>query len=207
MRSLLYGTHTGIPPYAFMIHDGLLLVSNLFFVQARMRKLLLVAIYALLVAVDTTALGYSFAFPTAQETVSYLLRVIFDIYLVTLAALTIQDVDVPHHWVAVVHLSTLSILAFAFSFVASILPKTDDVEVYFVEDSDEPRLLVGLWYTNLLLTFLAVMISITTPRGPKLHFPSEAIYSEKTLETSTTHAFDNVCGISGNRHYITCDFI
>jgi hypothetical protein len=169
-----------------------------------MRKLLLVTICALLVAVDTTALGYSLALQTSDETVSFLLRILFDIYLVILTALTIQDVEIPHHWVAVVHLSTLSVLAFTLSFVVSILPKTDDVQVSFVEDSEDSRLLVGLWYTNLALIFLAVTVSITTPRGPKLHFPSEAIYSEKTLETSTTHAYDNVCGISGNNHFLLC---
>ena len=114
-----------------------------------------------------------------------------------LTALILQDVEVGHYWATIFHLSTLSVLAFMLSFVASILPKTDDTQAPLVQDSEDCRLLLDLWYTNLLLTLLAVMVSSTTPRGPRLHFPSEEIYAQKTLETSTTHAYDNVCGISG----------
>lgn len=146
---------------------------------------------------DTTAFGYSLASGVSEEALSFLLRLLFDVYLVVLTTLTIQDVEIPHHWVTVVHLASLSVAVFALSFVSSILPETDDIQLSSVEDSQDSRLLVGLWYTNLLLTFLAVTVSSTIPRGPKLHFPSEAIYSVKTLETSTTHAHDNVCGIAG----------
>ena len=165
--------------------------------QARIRKLNLIAISAVLVAVDTTAFGYSLASRGSEESLSFFLRILFDVYIVILTALTIQDVEVRHHWVTIVHLSALSALAFMLSFVASILPETDDIQVSLVEDSEDSRLLVGLWYTDLILALLFMTVSSTTPRGPRLHFPSEEIYAEKTLETSTTHAYDNVCGISG----------
>lgn len=157
----------------------------------------------MLVAINTTAFGYSLASGASEESLSFLLRVIFDVYVVILAALTIQDADIPHHWAAVVHLSTLTAFAFILSFVASILPKSDDIQLSLAEDLEESRFLVGLWYTDLLLTLFAVIVSSTTPRGPKLHFPSEDIYTEKTLETSTTHAYDNVCGIAGKTSFLT----
>ncbi|KAF8507555.1 multidrug resistance-associated ABC transporter [Gautieria morchelliformis] len=176
--------------------DGTPIDEDKFWVKTRIRKFILIAIYAALVSIDTTAFGYSLASQVPTETLSFLFRTLFDIYLVILAALTLQDVEVPHHWVTTVHLSALSIFAFTLSFVTSILPETDDIQVSLAKESNSSQLLTGIWYTNLLLTFFAVTVSSTIPRGPKLHFPSEAIYSEKTLETSTTHDYDNVCGLS-----------
>lgn len=143
-------------------------------------------------------MGYTLATgPVNSTTISFILRGLFDIYLLLLAILTLQDVEVPHHWVTVLHISSLVGLAFGASFISSLLPSTPDVQSQLFEETEASRVLVGLWYTNLALTLLAMMRAITIPRGPKLHFPSENIYSEKTLETSTTHDYANVCGISG----------
>lgn len=156
---------------------------------------MLLAIFACLVVVDTTALGFSIATQETQETIlSYALRVVFDIYLLILVSITVHDKQVPHHWVTIIHLSSLIGLSLFISGLETILPETPDV---VVKGDKNSVLLDVLWYTDLALSFIATAIVITIPRGPKLHFPSEAIYSEKTLETSTTHSYENVCGISG----------
>lgn len=153
--------------------------------------------FTALVAVDTTAFGYTLAVGIFNvASVSFALRAIFDVYLIILATLSTQDVEVPHHWVTVVHLSALITLAFSSAFFTSILPETDDVQNYGL-GSSEDTLLRALRYANLGLNLLCMIRVITISRGPKLHFPSEAIYSEKTLETSTTRHYDNVCGLSG----------
>lgn len=126
--------------------------------------------------------------------ISYAIRIVFDIYLVLLISLTVQDVDVPHHWVSIIHLSSLISLSFFISAIKTILPDIPDV---IISGEESSVLLDALWYIDLVLKFIATAIVITIPRGPKLHFPSESIYSEKTLETSTTHFHENVCGISG----------
>jgi hypothetical protein len=52
-----------------------------------------------------------------------------------------------------------------------------------------------LWWTSLAIAGLTMLICTTVPRGPRLHFPSERIYSEKTLATTTNHVRDNVSGL------------
>ena len=56
---------------------------------------------------------------------------------------------------------------------------------------------LGLWYAVLGLYCAALFLAITMPRGPKLHFPSEVIYSEKTLLQTTSKYEDNVDGMTG----------
>ncbi|KAF8583290.1 P-loop containing nucleoside triphosphate hydrolase protein [Ramaria rubella] len=188
--------------------DGTPIDEDKFWAKTRAKKLILVTLSAAILVLDTTAFGYSLTLQTQDTTLSLLLRMLFDIYVVVLTALTIQDMEVPHHWVAVVHLALLNALAFALFSLASILPEKDDSQVSMEDTPHDSQLLIALWFTNLALAFLATVVSTTIPRGPKLHFPSEAIYSEKTLETSTTRTNDNVCGLSGQlSHASVLDFL
>jgi len=42
-----------------------------------------------------------------------------------------------------------------------------------------------------------LVIALTRPLGPKLHFPSERIYSEKTVMAIMNKDEENVCGLVG----------
>ncbi|KAF8518400.1 multidrug resistance-associated ABC transporter [Hysterangium stoloniferum] len=177
--------------------DGIPIDEDNFWARTRVKKVFLLALFAAILAVDTIALGFSIPTQAPESAIiSFGLRILFDVYLVIITAFTVQDVEVPHHWVTIVHLASLSTLGFFLTFVASILPETDDVQASAAEPTGDSDVLLGLWYTNLVLMFLSTAVTLTVPRGPKLHFPSEAIYSEKTLETSTTHDYANVCGIA-----------
>jgi hypothetical protein len=54
-----------------------------------------------------------------------------------------------------------------------------------------------LWYAVLGLYIVVGVVAWTTPLGPALHYPPEAIYSPSTVKKITNSDFENVTGIVG----------
>jgi len=53
------------------------------------------------------------------------------------------------------------------------------------------------FYATFAIYVVLLVIAVTRPLGPKLHFPSERIYSEKTIMAITNKDEENVCGLVG----------
>ncbi|TDL25136.1 multidrug resistance-associated ABC transporter [Rickenella mellea] len=167
--------------------DGQPIDEKGFWENMHIRKLVLSFILAIIVIVQTIALGWTIASDGSTKAIATrVLHVTFAVYSLSVSIMSIKHTDVPVHWSSIIHLSSLTALACAVLGVAAILP-TDD----------SPRsVLSALWYAALALYFFAAAISVRTKRGPKLHFSSELIYSEKTIASATSVVENNVCGIT-----------
>lgn len=155
----------------------------------------MLVLLASVVAVNASSLGWSIASNHTRSIIIGVLQTVFSLYLLILAGRSIKQNDVHSHTETVVHITALSIVATALFFTAAILPSTPPVTASITkEDVNAPP---GLWYATLALYTLVFVISITTPLGPKLHFPPERIYSEKTIMATTNKDEENVCGVVG----------
>ena len=94
---------------------------------------------------------------------------------------------------SLVHLSALTCLATFLLGILAIIPSRPlPVAARNLEPSSAVPL--GLFYAVVVLYLVSCLVVATIPRGPRLHFPSEQIYSQKTLMAVTSKYPDNVSG-------------
>ncbi|KAI8972894.1 ATP-binding cassette transporter [Trametes punicea] len=172
--------------------DGLPIDEQRFWTKMRLRKLIMAALLAVIVAVQAVCLGWSIVEEDRLNIAVYSLQLVFALYTLVVAVRAVNQ-TYSHHSRSVVHLSVLTFFATALLTTTAILP-SKPMPVISVFGSSTPPL--ALWYTVYALYAVCMAIVATTPRGPPLHFPSEKIYSEKTLMQVTSHYEDNVCGIT-----------
>lgn len=164
--------------------------------QIKLRKLVVAILFFLDVSLVATSFGWALASGDVlgRDAAALALRLLFDLYMLAVSIVWVTQHDVDTHWPTTVHLSALSGFAFLMLAVTAIVPASPPPATT-VADAAYSGALQGLWYASLAISFVVFAICSTVPRGPPLHFPSERIYSEKTLATSTTHVPDNVCGL------------
>lgn len=172
---------------------GYRLSLRLTFLQMRLRKLAVAALLATILAIQSVGLGWSILDDDHANVIMYGLHMAIALYTLIIAVRSIKLRD-SEHSTAVIHLFVLTFLPSALLFTTAILPSTPFPIAQLYESSSVP---LALFYATLALYILALAIAISTPRGPKLHFPSEYIYSEKTLMQTTSKYEDNVCGVTG----------
>jgi hypothetical protein len=159
----------------------------------RLRKLILTALLALILILNTTQLGVAFVLSSSSTViVTLILKTSFFTYLLILSANSVTQNFSKSHASPIRHLSALLFLSALLLVCTAILPD-DAVQVLQSEDGVLDR----IWYSNLVLVLLAWILVFDTPQGPILHYPSSLIYSEKTLEKTTNHERGNVCGAVG----------
>ncbi|KAI0338006.1 ATP-binding cassette transporter [Trametopsis cervina] len=164
-----------------------------FWARMRLRKILITFVLAAIVSLQAASLSWSFLEGTSREIAQFSLHLAFSLYLLVVAAISIKH-EYSAHEHLVIHLSTLTFVAFALLGTISILPATPSPIAMAFEESALPK---GLSYATVILYFCALALAVTTPCGPPLHFPSEQIYSDKTLMAVTSKYEDNVCGVTG----------
>ncbi|EIN08192.1 multidrug resistance-associated ABC transporter [Punctularia strigosozonata HHB-11173 SS5] len=173
------------------IVEGEPLDERQFWTWARLRKLVLsVAFFAILI-IQAICLGWAVFEGAPKDIAVYSLHVAFAMYLLVITALSLSQKTVQPHSRSVQHLSSLTILATFLLGVTAILPETDFHTLLL------PGSALPLWYTALALYLVSCVVAITTPCGPRLHFPPERIYSEKYATNITNPDAENVCGVVG----------
>jgi len=170
--------------------------ASLILSQIKLRGAILVIAFVVIVAIQAISLGYVVYFPSSTTTATYLLHLLFAIYLLVLAVQSVGKNTVYSHTRNIIHLSALTTLAFVLLGSAALLP-LDRTSVSAPAEDSQPFLLKVAWYVVLGLYTLSTVVAITTPLGPALHFPISRIYSEKTVTAVTNHAVDNVSGVTG----------
>ncbi|KAI0792249.1 multidrug resistance-associated ABC transporter [Abortiporus biennis] len=173
--------------------DGEPIDEAKFWAKMRFRKLGLAVIFSVILIIQTISLGWAVVEEDKSNIVNQSLQVLFALYLVLISGRAV-NLEYSPHAESIVHLSALSWIATMLLGTTVILPSRDIPTTTFFRGVSVPD---ALWYTNLALYFAACIIAATTPRGPKLHYPSERIYSQKTLMAVTSNYQDNVCGITG----------
>ena len=152
-------------------------------------------ILAAILVVQSVCLGWSITEDDKQNIAVYSLHVAFALYTLLVAGRAINQTYTSHAR-SIVHLCVLVFVATSLLTATAILPSTPfpgPITSIF-QGSGAP---LALWYAVLALYAVCLVIAATTPRGPRLHYPSEQIYSEKTLMQITSKYDDNVCGIVG----------
>ncbi|KAI0720942.1 ATP-binding cassette transporter [Cerioporus squamosus] len=175
--------------------DGIPIDADGFWSRVRRRKLALSFLLAVVLAVECIRLGQSVAQRTRLSVAVYGLHVAFALYTVLLSVYAISRTGSEHAH-AITHLSALTALATALCTLIAILPSTPlpATSSFFISDA----VYAHLWYVAYALYAAALGVASTTPRGPKLHFPPEEIYSDKGSMRITSKNEDNVSGIASD---------
>ncbi|KAJ7685835.1 multidrug resistance-associated ABC transporter [Mycena rosella] len=166
--------------------DGYPLDETKFWARMRARKIFLVAVLSLLLFVQAARLGLG------NDIALHTLHLCFAAYILAIAGFSVYRQTVPLHSESVWHIASLTLFAVVFMGFTAILP-TEDQPIIAME----PSILPALWYTALTLYFVAFSAAFTTPRGPLLHYPPSAIYSEKIAQEITNTEENNVAGVYG----------
>lgn len=165
--------------------------------QTKLRGTLLVIAFVVVASLQTTSLSYAASFSSSTTTATYLLHVLFAIYLLILAVQSVGKNTISSHITNVIHLCVLTTLTFALLGVTALLPR-DPTSISAPAEDSRPRFLQVIWYVVLALYALSTVVAITTPLGPPLHFPVSRIYSEKIVAAITNQEVDNVSGAIGS---------
>lgn len=160
----------------------------------RLRKLGLALIFSLIVAIQAASLGWAIAENDVKSLPIHTLHVVFAFYLLALTA-SVVNKDYSPHSHAIIHLSALTFFASGLLGVIGLVPSSQGPVAKITSLSSS--LSEVLWYLVLALYFVSFVVVVTTPSGPALHYPSERIYSDKTMMALSSNYLDNVCGITG----------
>ncbi|KAJ7853283.1 multidrug resistance-associated ABC transporter [Mycena olivaceomarginata] len=170
------------------IVDGYPIDEEGFWAKTKRRKLFLCILLTAIVSLQAASLASSIlARDENTRLVTYGLHLGFALYLLGIAAFAVNRSDVERHSEPIWHLASLSFLPGLCMAYTAILP-SDPASVEIV-----PR----LWYAVLGLYIVVGVVAWTTPLGPALHYPPEAIYSPSTVKKITNSDFENVTGIVG----------
>ncbi|PCH35119.1 multidrug resistance-associated ABC transporter [Wolfiporia cocos MD-104 SS10] len=173
--------------------DGTPVNEEAFWFRARLRKIAIVVFLSAILVIQCACLGWSLVEEGQSDLAVHIIHIVFAFYVLLVAARSVSQRNSEHE-TSVAHLFALTSVASGFLFATAILPspKLSDSGIYLF--STVP---LGLWYTTLALYILSLVIAITTPCGPALHYPPEQIYSDKTLAKVSATYDDNVCGVTG----------
>ncbi|OBZ67977.1 ATP-dependent bile acid permease [Grifola frondosa] len=173
--------------------DGTPVDEERFWAKMRLRKLIISLLLVVIISIQSVSLGWFAIEVDRTNLIVHLLFLGFTFYVLAVAVRSVNQQYATHE-VSIIHLSVLTFLSSGLLFSTAILPSSALPVVSFNEPSMTP---LALWHATLVLYSVCLVIAVTTPRGPPLHFPSDEIYSEKTLMNTTSIYEDNVCGITG----------
>ncbi|KZT35927.1 hypothetical protein SISSUDRAFT_1064088 [Sistotremastrum suecicum HHB10207 ss-3] len=192
--------------------DGQPLDEDRFWHRMRLRKIIMAIIFALILSLQCVSLGFSITLSEASSIdtkiiITDVLNILFTIYLLVITTLAISYSDIDRHWPSVVHIASLTVSKSLSGVVIALVPGSRIStsaplrlavllsKIVGGEELDS-QVVDALWYTTFALYWITAIIAMGTSRGPELHFPSEKIYSEKTLATTTNKDPYNVCGVT-----------
>ena len=124
----------------------------------------------------------------------YALHVAYAFYSTLLAGRAVYQNTVEPHSTSIIHLAILMVVPTTLLFFVTILPSSHPVGIALAQNVP---LLLWLHYAVLALYFVVMLVAITIPMGPPLHFSPARVYSEKTVSSATNFDRNNVCGVVG----------
>lgn len=175
--------------------DGYPIDEDGFWKRIRWWKLVISTLLAVAVAINASSLGWSITSTDTKRILTTIFETLFSLYLLILAGLSVNQRDVDSHTKSILHITSLATAVTGLYCVAGIMPGTPVSNVNASGGGgDVPY---GLWYTTFAIYVVVFVVSITRPLGPRLYYPSERIYSEKTIMAITNKDEENVCGLVG----------
>ncbi|KAJ7598846.1 multidrug resistance-associated ABC transporter [Mycena floridula] len=171
--------------------DGFPIDEQAFWTRLRNRKLVLVAVLSVSLVLSIGILVQSVLEGLAIPSHSILL--LSSVYIFVLAIRSTRQHSMRAHTESMTHLSAL--LAFAtLLFITSALLPAKDPLIHVFDTSNSRQL--PLWYAITGLDFMGWLLAVTTPLGPPLHYPAEAIYGQKTIQPTTNPDQKNVSSVT-----------
>lgn len=149
---------------------------------------------AVVLVLQSISLGWTFSTGESDSNLAYALHVAYAFYLTGLAVRSVYQNAVQPHSESMIHLAVLTFVPTVLLFTTAILPTSRPISLSMLQSYPASP---GVWYTVLALYFIVTVIVFTIPMGPPLHFPSDILYSEKVLKTTTNRDENNVCGVVG----------
>jgi len=171
--------------------------------QVKLGKIVLMIAFSMLLVDHTVSLGYTLkAYPSSPLLfiLPSILHLTLASYLLALTSVGLTATTVDEHWPMVVHIASLSLLSTVAQPISLLAPNDGTIQISQNQHSPD---LIGrnfvaqlslrgepgkeedpylFWYTSLLLSAIAMIISATMPLGPPLYFPPERVYTLKSIE-------------------------
>jgi len=121
---------------------------------------------------------------------------LFSLYVLAVATRAVPQDAQDFHTESMNHITALMTVAALMFTVSAILPaRPPPITVW--ADSLSSLTMTWLWSAITVLDIVVCILAFTTPSGPALHYPPEAIYSEKTVTATTNTDQKNVSGVTG----------
>ncbi|KAG8707304.1 hypothetical protein FRC08_000588 [Ceratobasidium sp. 394] len=178
------------------IIDGHPLDEDKFWTQIKTQKLVQAASVALGLAAVCVHIGYSI---TARKLAGWdmlllplSLEALFLVYLLVLAACSLNASNISAHWVSTVHSAALSTCGLTVLAIAKVLPETPRFSTQSQELPDTVE--NTLDWVVILSLLISTIVSSTTPRAPAVYFPPERVYILKSLDSFAPATRSNVVG-------------
>jgi len=149
------------------------------------------ALLTFVVAINASSLGWFITSAETDRILSALFQTSFSLHLLVLTSLSVHQRDVASHTRSIIHITSLATVVTSLFCVASIMPSSTLGGISSREIRRDD------FYATFTIYVVFLVIAVTRPLGPKLHFPSERIYSEKTVMAITNKDEENVCGLVG----------
>ncbi|KAG2008510.1 ATP-binding cassette transporter [Coprinopsis cinerea AmutBmut pab1-1] len=178
--------------------DGHPIEEQIFWNRMRRRKAGIALLLALAAAVNAIALGYAISNDARPESIVAILQLAFTLYILVLSTKVSFTDEIAAHCELVLHLAVLSSVSTLLLLTAAILPDS------LASHSDIGS--QGLWYGVIALYSAVCVVAVTTPTGPPLNYPPEAVYSDKVVQSITNPDPENVCGVTGSSLWDTLMF-
>lgn len=176
------------------IIDGYPIDADAFWALMRQRKLVISLLLSAILVIDAILLGWFIAHDKAKEIGTYAVHIGFCLYTLGLALRSVNQNTSSLHSESILHLTALSSLASVSLSSIAILPDAPAI-LSLVETTP---MLLYLWHTKLGLYMILCVLTITTRQGPRLRYPLDRIYAEKTRLAGTNTAEENVSGSVGD---------
>jgi len=155
------------------------------------------ALLTFVVAINASSLGWSITSAETNRILSALFQTSFSLHLLVLTGLSVHQRDVASQTRSIIHITSLATVVTSLFCVASIMPSSTVGGISSRRDD---------FYATFAIYVVFLVIAVTRPLGPKLYFPSERIYSEKTVMAITNKDEENVCGLVGMMKNHSSDF-
>lgn len=161
--------------------------------QMRTRKLWICVLLALILILNAVGLGWSCIDAEPSSIATYTLYLCYSLYALVVAARSVNQDTTDYHCESFMHLTALTTFASVLLVGLAILPVDSPVAASI----DSIPALKGIWYAAMVLYIVTATVVVITPTGPSLHYPPEAIYTEKTVLQATNTDKENVTGVIG----------
>ena len=157
----------------------------------RRKKLFISLLLVVILSSDGLLLGWYVSWGDTKEIATCTLHIGFTLYALGVVWHSVNHNTPSFHYRSVLHLAILTFLASVLLSLIAILPGAVAPVARIVPNPWH------IWHARLGLYIILCITTVTTRLGPRLRYPPESIYAEKTIFAGTNTTEENVSGVVG----------